>query len=651
MTAWSGCADKDPVSSRKGEPATSAAKLVASGAAGGSPEARRSGSTPEGDGPTASGLTGSAQRVAGVSQERLLVPLPNAPQLPQGVLFFDDFEDGLGQWHLPATNYFDRIAGSMVITDAAAFLGSSSSLFEEITIVGDSWSDPIAVTPGETYYLHVAYMTQGGSMYIGIEEYSDLPSGVIGSNNDNRIAEHWMMGPVPSTDDFSVSDGAIRTVELTVWDYDANGEDIFYIGSWNTYSASYTIPEGTNYISIKAEAFPDNNFFFDNVEWSINPEPTQVADPPMPGEGAEDDRINLSLGTPEVDITGNVSINGVVLPVPESGPQIVGIRWDWGDARSSRSFFPASHRYPEVGTYQVEVTAVNSEGGFASQTVEVVIDEITLPEFDLFFISNRDDNWEVYGMLDDGSSQVNLTNNSANDGHLSNTEGGRPAVSPDGTKIAFTSDRFGDAEIFVMNVDGTGLVNLTQLSGNDSFPNWSSDGTKITFESGGDIYVMDADGSNQVSLDDPAGNFDISPAFSPDGSKIAFATNRDDGNWEIYLMDADGSNQVNLSNSSDTHEFDPTFSPDGTKIVFESFTSDFGTGNIFVMDPDGSNQVNISNATGFNSWPGWSPDGTQIAFTSDRDSANDIFVMDADGSNQVNVTNSSSDDRWVDWAR
>ena len=492
----------------------------------------------------------------------------------------------------------------MAITGERAFLGSSSSLFDEVTTAGDSWSDPIAVTAGETYYLHLAYMTQGGSMYIGIDEYSGLPSGVIGSNNDNRIAEHWMMGPVESTGDFTVDAQNFRTAELTVWDYDANGQDALYFGSWNTYSASYTIPEGTSHISIKAQAFPDNNFFFDNVEWSTNAEPTEVADPPMPGEGPEDERINLSLGTPEVEVTGNASINGVVLPVPTDGPQIVDIRWDWGDGNSSSSFFPASHRYTEVGTYAVTATAINNEGGFATQTAEVVISEITLPEFDLFFASDRDGNWEVYGMEVDGSNQTNLTSHPANDGRRSDGESGRPTVSPDGTKIAFISDRLGDGDIFVMNTDGTGLANLTQLDGHESHPNWSSDGTKITFESNGDIYVMDADGSNQVMLDDQE-NFDLNPAFSPDGSKIAFATNRDDGNWEIYVMNADGSNQVNLTNSAEALEFDPNWSPDGTKLLFETL----------------------------------------------RDGNWDVFVMDADGSNQVNLTNSSSDDRWVDWAR
>ena len=136
--------------------------------------------------------------------------------------------------------------------------------------------------------------------------------------------------------------------------------------------------------------------------------------------------------------------------------------------------------------------------------------------------------YEVYLMDTDGSNAVRLTTNSAYEQS--------PYWSPDGTKLAFVSERNGDREVYVMNADGTGQTNLTNATSSwDSDPAWSPDGTKIAFASdrGGnfDIYVMNSDGSGQVLLASDPG-FDRGPHWSPDGTKIAFVTYRD-GNGEI----------------------------------------------------------------------------------------------------------------------
>jgi hypothetical protein len=143
----------------------------------------------------------------------------------------------------------------------------------------------------------------------------------------------------------------------------------------------------------------------------------------------------------------------------------------------------------------------------------------------------------------DGSDQIRLTNNSAND-YTS-------AWSPDGTEIAFSSDRDGNYEIYVMNADGSDQIRLTNNSANDRFPAWSPDGTEIAFSSDRDgdfeIYVMNADGSDQIRLTNNSANDDY-PAWSPDGTKITFSSDRD-GNHEIYVMNADGSDQIRLTNN------------------------------------------------------------------------------------------------------
>src|SRR5438874_925420 len=143
--------------------------------------------------------------------------------------------------------------------------------------------------------------------------------------------------------------------------------------------------------------------------------------------------------------------------------------------------------------------------------------------------------------------------------------GGRPAAG----QIAFTSDRDGNVDIYLVHADGSGVTRLTNNPARDFWPVWSSDGTKIAFHSerdgNGEIYVVHADGSGLPNLtNNPA--WDAAPAWSPDGTKIAFHSERD-GNGEIYVMNADGSNPLNLTNNPGWDGFG-AWSPDGTKIAF-----------------------------------------------------------------------------------
>ncbi|HJX61829.1 MAG TPA: hypothetical protein VJ578_04595, partial [Dehalococcoidia bacterium] len=139
-------------------------------------------------------------------------------------------------------------------------------------------------------------------------------------------------------------------------------------------------------------------------------------------------------------------------------------------------------------------------------------------------------------------------------------------------KIAFHSYRDGNAEIYVMNADGSGQTRLTNEPATDNLPSWSPDGSRIAFSSTRDgnaeVYVMNADGSGQARLtNNPA--YDNEAHWSPDGSKIAFSTDRD-GNGEIYVMNADGSGQTNLTNDPAGDGSGPTWSPDGSQIAFGS---------------------------------------------------------------------------------
>lgn len=221
-----------------------------------------------------------------------------------------------------------------------------------------------------------------------------------------------------------------------------------------------------------------------------------------------------------------------------------------------------------------------------------------------------------------------------------------PAWSPDTFKILFQSDRIPDTtflakfQIYVMNSDGSSVGKLTSVDTADSYQAaWSPDGTKIAFGSNrdgnGEVYVMDPNGANVVRLTTNAAE-DGQPAWKPDGTKIAFVSNRD-GNAEIYLMNPDGTGQVNLTNSTG-NDYAPAWSPDGTKIAYQSDQeTDFA---VWVMNADGTNRVRLTDPSVQGGAPSWSPDGTRIAY----EYGGDIWVMNADGSRKTHVTSGF----WID---
>ena len=259
------------------------------------------------------------------------------------------------------------------------------------------------------------------------------------------------------------------------------------------------------------------------------------------------------------------------------------------------------------------------------------------------FTSGRDGNQEIYLMNPDGTNQTRLTTNPAFDYF--------PSLSRDGSKITFVSDRDGNDEIYVMNVDGTNQTRLTNSGGAaNTEPAFSPDGRRIVFASARDgnyeIYVMNVNGTNQTRLTNNAGDFDGHPSFSPDGSRIVFFTDRDFNNNEIYVMNADGTNQTRLTNNTESDDR-PAFSPDGTKIVFRRHGST--NSEIYLMNANGTNAINLTNNPAFDEYPSFSPDGAKIAFMSARDGNSEIYSMNADGTSQSRLTNNATSDAEPSW--
>jgi len=254
------------------------------------------------------------------------------------------------------------------------------------------------------------------------------------------------------------------------------------------------------------------------------------------------------------------------------------------------------------------------------------------------FQSYRDGNAEIYSMNGDGSGVVRLTNDPATDFE--------PAWSPDGEKIAFVSFRAGRPQIYTMKGDGLGV---TALSDSSFYPAWSHDGARIAGSRGtrvcgyrqcvvGNlrIMVMKSDGTGLAVF--ASGN---SPTWSPDG-RIAFA------NGDIYVVNGDGSGLIDLTNDLAALEVYPAWSPDGTKVAFVSNRG--GAYDLYVMNADGTSVAQLTHDQATEGRPAWSPDGTRIAFASDKGGDAEIYVMNADGSNVVRLTNSAGPDGWPAWA-
>ena len=281
---------------------------------------------------------------------------------------------------------------------------------------------------------------------------------------------------------------------------------------------------------------------------------------------------------------------------------------------------------------------------------------------------------DVYTMNPDGTGTTNLTRRytDPNWSPLGNAHGD-PEWSPDGTKISFTGTALSDIgsccsrNVYVMDADGANLRRLTNppssTEGEDFQATWAPGGGWLAFvstRSGGprdpdnpinfsddrEIYRMDADGTNQQQLTTTTSRIsDDQPSISPDGTKIAFASNLhwhtfgvDPDQLDIYVMDAaDGGNVQRLTSDAapssptlnlESRSQNPAWSPDGTRIAFESTRS--SNSEIWVMKADGTGEpVNVSNHESWDSAPAWSPDGTQISFMSRLAGQDDIWAVDS----------------------
>lgn len=272
--------------------------------------------------------------------------------------------------------------------------------------------------------------------------------------------------------------------------------------------------------------------------------------------------------------------------------------------------------------------------------------------------------FEIYSMHPDGTDVRQLTNNTvippssesgSGQGESGSVEAGRgqatavddtqPAVSPDGTKIAFVSNRPAadgstDSEIYVMNIDGTDVRQVTNDrpgsgSGNDYEPAWSPDGTQIVYRHGdgrmADLNIVDVATGHEsrvvTAYTNGPGAYDGQPSWSPDGNEIAFrkGMGKQSDIWVYDIRGPQAGDVRLLVHDPSVPESAPSFSPDGKKIVFVQGDEGSGAG-IWTANADGTDaqpltqpQPNADKMVYTDSAPRWSPDGAKIIFQSTRD--------------------------------
>ncbi|MGH9517517.1 MAG: Tol-Pal system beta propeller repeat protein TolB [Terriglobales bacterium] len=324
---------------------------------------------------------------------------------------------------------------------------------------------------------------------------------------------------------------------------------------------------------------------------------------------------------------GNVTVQGWLYDVKNTAsPQVLGKQYT--DTATTQSVRIIAHKFADEIIFRL--------GGGINGIAETQI----------FYVSSRSGHKEVWAMDYDGANQHPITTL----GSISLS----PHVSPDGSRLAFSSFTGSGWEIRMFSFDLNRLVSFPRFAGTNLSPSWSPDGVKLAFSSSrsGDpeIYVIDQSGGNMHRITTSKGP-DVSPVWNrKTGSQIAWVSGRT-GLPQIYMMGADGTNVQQMTDTG--YAVSPSWSPNGQFLAF-SWMRHYGPGapgseDIYIMDIVSKQWVQLTHDGGRNDFPSWSPDGRHIVFQSNRSGSLQIWSMLADGTNQKQLTSSSSNSE-PDWS-
>ena len=249
---------------------------------------------------------------------------------------------------------------------------------------------------------------------------------------------------------------------------------------------------------------------------------------------------------------------------------------------------------------------------------------------------------DILVMDSQGKGVTNVTNS----GDMQEED---PSVSPDGSRIAFSGLDTSPGprlsrQIYTMNVDGTALMQITDVWGSPEHPSFSPDGISILFSMTAhgintEIYTISTTRRELSRLTDNR-SWDIEPAFNHDGSRITFASSRDrDSKFNIYIMNADGSDVTQLTTSGGSA---PAFTANGEQIVFHNGEEGSGSSEIFIINVDGSEMKQLTVSESFSHNPVPSGNGSKIYFASGLPGEYSIYVMERDGTDVTRLVNGDS---------
>ena len=269
-----------------------------------------------------------------------------------------------------------------------------------------------------------------------------------------------------------------------------------------------------------------------------------------------------------------------------------------------------------------------------------------IAESKIYFVSDRTGHKEIWVMDYDGSNQRQVT-------HLGSISLS-PRVSPDGSRLAFSSLTKSGWEIMMYSLDLSRMVGFARFGGTNLSPAWSADGSKIAFSSsrGGSpqIYVSDSSGGNMQRMTSNKGP-DVSPVWNrKTGAQIAYVSGQT-GLPQIYTMEADGTNQQRMTDQG--YAVSPAWAPNGQFLslawVRKYGPGEPGSSDIYLMDIASKQWVQLTHDGGRNDFPSWSPDNRHIVFQSSRTGKEEIWMMLADGTKtrQLTFTGRNTQPNWT----